>query len=565
MHAVPREIVLSTDMSSTTRARDARILSALLWLAVALVVVVGVAAMLLLSPKTLYADPWRFTQKLLEMSWPANVLVSDNGHREILPNLVRYAELSWLQGGQWLQVAVGAGLAVATVWLLSRTIRADALPRPVRAAATLVGALSIFWVGNQRVLAHGNESVHAYLITLLLVAGVTALLRDARRGPALAALCGIAATFSFGSGIAVFVAFGMVHWLRGAPLKRSWPLLVALLLAVGLHLGLGETRMQSALVLAPLAQLDLVLRWLASPFIYLAWPALDPAIAAQLPFAPLRVPVQGLATHYTALAGPVMTSRWPHLLLGAAGLVGLLLMTWHSRRRGRHAMSSELMALAMAWFGLAVGGLIALGRLAYFGDYPEQLAASRYLPWSSLFWSGLLLWSVVRLGVRRPRRSALAVMLLCALAVPSTAWMGQLALRAQSVAMLAATAAAAGVIDPAQAQGENVPAEMQSALPSLRAAGVAMFAWPETRYLQGRMPARATEPVALGALSLAPVQNLLDGPAWRVQFSADSPASRLVLTCDGEPVGLATRSAGAWVGWATGAVAPHCLGAVQLR
>ncbi|MDC6690188.1 hypothetical protein OEZ77_27040, partial [Leclercia adecarboxylata] len=126
-----------------------------LWLAVAAVVAVGVAAMLWLAPRVLYADPWRFTQKLLEMPWPSNVLVSDNGHREILPNLVRHAELSWLHGNQGLQIGPGLLLALATVWLLARIIKTDALAPPVRAAATLIGALSIFWLGSQRALTHG--------------------------------------------------------------------------------------------------------------------------------------------------------------------------------------------------------------------------------------------------------------------------------------------------------------------------------------------------------------------------------------------------------------------------
>lgn len=43
-----------------------------LWCAVVGIVAVGVAAMLWLSPRVLYADPWRFTQKLLEMPWPGN-------------------------------------------------------------------------------------------------------------------------------------------------------------------------------------------------------------------------------------------------------------------------------------------------------------------------------------------------------------------------------------------------------------------------------------------------------------------------------------------------------------
>ena len=276
-------------------AKVSPVLTRLLWCAVAAVVAVGLAAMAWLSPRVLYADPWRFTQKLLEMPWPSNVLVSDNGHREILPNLVRYAELCWLHGNQWLQIGTGMGLALATVWLLARILKADALAPSVRAAATLVGVLSIFWLGSQRALTHGNESVHAYLITVALMAGVALLLRGDRRGAVLAAVCGVAATFSFGSGVAVFVGLAAVLAVRRAPVSHWLPLIAGLLVAVGLHLGMGRTGMPSQMGLVPLAQLDVLLRWLASPFIYLAWPALDPAAAQQLPFAPVRSAVHAVA------------------------------------------------------------------------------------------------------------------------------------------------------------------------------------------------------------------------------------------------------------------------------
>ncbi|WP_421681089.1 hypothetical protein [Stenotrophomonas bentonitica] len=540
-------------------------LTRLLWLAVAAVVAVGVAAMLWLAPRVLYADPWRFTQKLLEMPWPSNVLVSDNGHREILPNLVRHAELSWLHGNQWLQIGTGVLLALATVWLLARIIKADALAPPVRAAATLIGALSIFWLGSQRALTHGNESVHAYLITAALMAGVAVLLRGDRRGAVLAALCGVAATFSFGSGVAVFVGLAAVLVVRRAPLSHWVPLMLGLLVAVGLHLGMGRTGMPSQMALAPLAQLDVLLRWLASPFIYLAWPALDPAAAQQLPFAPVRNAVHSVASGYQSLFGPVMTSRWPHLLVGAIGLGGVLGMTRCSWQRGRSAGAGESVALAMAWFGLAVGGLVALSRWTYFADYPTQLAAPRYVPWSWLFWCGLLLWATVRVGLRRPRPVVWGALLLALVAVPSTAWMAYLGASMQRVANMTATAAAAGVVDPDQTHGESVPGEVQAALPSLRAHGSAMFAWPETRYLQGKPTAATASGVPLSAVSVVAVRNLLGGPAWRVEFAARSPAPRLVLQCAGRPVGLAMPLAGRWVGWATGPLDAGCLEALQLR
>lgn len=541
------------------------VLTRLLWCAVAAVVGVGLAAMAWLSPRVLYADPWRFTQKLLEMPWPSNVLVSDNGHREILPNLVRYAELCWLNGNQWLQIGTGMALALVTVWLLARILKADALAPSVRAAATLVGVLSIFWLGSQRALTHGNESVHAYLITVALMAGVALLLRGDRRGAVLAAVCGVAATFSFGSGVAVFVGLAAVLAVRRAPVSHWLPLIAGLLVAVGLHLGMGRTGMPSKMGLMPLAQLDVLLRWLASPFIYLAWPALDPAAAQQLPFAPLRSAVHAVASAYQSQFGPVMTSRWPHLLIGAAGVVGLLGMSWRSGQRGRSAGAGESVALAMAWFGLAVGGLVALSRWSYFADFPAQLAAPRYVPWSWLFWSGLLLWTLVRVGPRRPRAVAWAALLLAVAALPSTAWMAYLGASMQRVADMTATAAAAGVVDPDQTHGESVPAEVQAALPSLRAHGSAMFAWPETVYLQEAQTATTAVAVPIRDVSLVAVRNTLGGTAWRIDFAAQSRAPRLVLHCAGRPVGLAMPVAGRWVGWATGDLDAGCLQALQLR
>jgi len=260
-----------------------------------------------------------------------------------------------------------------------------------------------------------------------------------------------------------------------------------------------------------------------------------------------------------------LTSRWPHLLIGAAGLAALCGMTWRTWQRGRSAGAGESVALAMAWFGVAVGGLVALSRWTYFADYPTQLAAPRYVPWSWLFWSGLVLWATIRIGLRRPRRAAWGALLLALVAVPSTAWMAYLGASMQRVANMTATAAAAGVVDPDQTHGESVPGEVQAALPSLRAHGVAMFAWPEARYLQGGATTATSVAVPIGDVSLVAVRNTLGGSAWRIDFSAQSNAPRLVLQCSGRPVGLAMPLAGRWVGWATGHLDAGCLEALQLR
>src|SRR3546814_3621556 len=66
-----------------------------------------------------------------------------------------------------------------------------------KAAALLALVLGVSWLGNIRALAHGNESVHAYCVTLFLAIGLHALskARTGRGGivdAALAAACGLA-------------------------------------------------------------------------------------------------------------------------------------------------------------------------------------------------------------------------------------------------------------------------------------------------------------------------------------------------------------------------------------
>src|SRR5690606_24141094 len=137
----------------------------------------------------------------------------------------------------------------------------------------------------------GNESVHAYCVTLFLAIGLHTLAkaRSGRGGTAnaaLAAACGLAAAFSFGSGIACFVAFAAVLLLLRAP-WRQWAVLGAGLVVTLLLLQVdGGTG--ASIALAPMRQGDMLLRWLSGPFVYAAWPLLDPQIASQLPVAAAR-------------------------------------------------------------------------------------------------------------------------------------------------------------------------------------------------------------------------------------------------------------------------------------
>lgn len=499
----------------------------------------ALAAMLLLSPRVPYADVWRFVHRMLSQPFPASILGSDNGHREVLPNVVRYFELQVLSGSQQLQIIVGLTLLLATLGCWWRTLRRSQLPMATCVSAFLCIVIGLCWLGNFRALVHGNESVHAYLVTLFLALGVGCLVRpDAggasavRRGLKAGAF-GLLATLSFGSGISSFAAFFVVLALVRAPPKQWLLVSVFLLLAASLVIGSGDT-----LELRPLLQSEVLLRWLSAPWVYASWPLLDAEIARLMP-APLPQFILPVSVQMAEAFGPVMTARWPHLLLGVAGAAWLLHTTWRCSRRNECAPA--LAGVALAWFSFAVGGLIAIARLAYFLDHPDQVLAPRYVVWSSLFWAGLAFATVVLAS--RPARASLAILAVAVALLPSQAWMWKLATGIRAVAEPAAVAAAVGVFDPEFA-GENVSLEVATAIPSLRNAGAAMFAWEETRWLGQKIDGNSLRFASAEILTISAIEDPAAPGARRLHMKL--PASQsgdrfLLLDSSGVVRGMAVR------------------------
>lgn len=511
---------------------------------------IGLIAMWL-APRVPYADAWRFLGHFLQVPFPQDIFAPDNGHREVLPNVVRVVDLHVFAAQQWLQVTVGIVLALATVAVLWRGIGTLADAR-ARAAALLAVALGIFWLGNIRALAHGNESVHAYSVTLFLALGVQLLAR--RRGgtgglcdAAVAAACGVAAAFSFGSGIACFVAYAAVMAVGRAPWRQWAVLAVGLLLTLALlQWGGGVTTIR----FAPLQQLDLLLRWLAGPFVYAFWVFLDPALADRIPVVAARAPIHAIAQAYETTFGPVMLARWPHVLFGLAGLTWLGATGW---RAWRQRASSALPGIGLACFAAAVGMMIALVRFDYFDEYPNQLLAARYVVWSSLFWVGLALAMIAQ--SRHPSRVLALMLVVAVMLMPSQLWMAELGARMRTVAEWTALAAAIGVIEPDLPLGETVPSELAAALPAARKARVAVFAWPQAQWLGRAYAPGQLVPIDARDVHVATVDNRLGAPGRRVRFTlAAAPDARvLLLDRDGIVRGMAMRDGdGQWQGWMQG-------------
>ncbi|MBK9243825.1 MAG: hypothetical protein IPM30_03045 [Burkholderiales bacterium] len=468
----------------------------------------GVYAVSLYGWRDLYADQWRSYGHLLSLPFPDNILFLDNGHRPVVSNLLRVAEIAWFRGELWLQWLAGLSFAVAAVLVGWRIVLRDrAIGRSSQAAAAATLAVAVFWLANSRMLMHPNESVHTYLITLMAVVAAAMGARLAGGGSrigaeiAVASVCCFIATFAFGAGIALFVAFALALVIARAHWANVVFVCAALAVTLAVYFALpGGEGVSGVLQVRPLANARVAAQWLASPVMYLLLPFVDGNQSGALPFEPLRRLAGWTSAAYAVLFGDVWTSVVPQALVGGAGIV-MLFMHSFSAWQQRAMTATRFTGCVLAWFGLGVAGVVALSRVGYFEVHPAQIYASRYLPWACLFWAGL---GLIALGrplvegsragrVKRPWVVAAVAVIAAAALAGNASWM-QWARYTQALIRHQASAVLTDVYSASLFQGETVPEEVRAGLPRVREARIAMFAHPAA----GRLGTRPGElPAAL--------------------------------------------------------------------
>lgn len=446
-------------------------------------------------------DQFRLYSIYLELPFPENVLQRENGHRPIIPGLIRVLEIHWLGANQMLQVVLGALCALATAlcaaWV---SLREERLARPLRLAGAMLALIAVFWLGNARMLLHGNELVHAYLLILSVVLG--ALCVWAARGRpwlwmACASVCGVVATFCFGPGLALFPALALAAWCVGVGWRAVLlPLLVcALCAALYLFVLPGDDEVRDVLVFSLRDTPLLAARWIASPWITAWLGYADPpvnAMAAELMAARNHGILVGTANGVQALSG-LSAKRGLAALIGLAGHA-VLAATLLRAFRDRHALSRmDALALVLMLFGAATALLIALARHDYFQTHPDQVFADRYLIWPCLFWLGVAFSLLGRVSGRpRLRAALLAVLVLLPVAMYPThaLWAGW----GEAVYRNSAASGAAvrsDVFDGQALMREDSSVTLAEKLHSLRLfreQGLAMFAAPGADWLGQVLP-----------------------------------------------------------------------------
>jgi hypothetical protein len=352
-------------------------------------------------------DQYRLYPLYLELPFPENILQRENGHRPIVPGLVRVAEIRWFAANQQLQIGVGLAAAILTALLAAWIcLRDKSLTQTARATGAAAAVIAVFWLGNARMLLHGNELVHAYLLTLCVVAGTACVFAASRTRPMLwmliASLAATIATFCFGPGIACFPAFAIAAWAAGVRTRACAVPVFAMVASLILYLGVlpEDGSVRDSLTLRPIENIVMAARWIASPWINgwlgFAEPALIPHHANILAAGRFAWIVSSANWVIATLGLP--WSTWGAGLIGAAGFA--VLAAWLLRTCIKRDVSSpaDLLGGVLMMFGAASSLIISLGRLPYLQENPVQIFADRYLVWPCLFWLGVLLVLLAQRG-----------------------------------------------------------------------------------------------------------------------------------------------------------------------
>ena len=321
-----------------------------------------------------YAFAWNHT-------WLQSALLKQENHVKFFPRSICLANLRFFHGDVQMLFFAGLGLLFITVSLLLIPVWRDkTVSLSAKTLSTLVVLMGNFWMGRASITANGEFNCEDSLA--MCGAALAFLLIEKTRCSsttnATVVGAGFLASFSFGTGLAI------------------WPTL--LLLAWCLRLS------RQTIVL-------LVISALAAAVIYEVLPVL-PSYAPKVSEVSLDNPMGALTEFCRLLGSPVshiiaawrgtkpfkdLSQSFSIALSGAAGLTlaGIAIIPRILRRDlGNSRLEST--GLSLLIFNLFALALIAVGRLKWFGLLPFS---PRYLFWSSLFWTSLIL-----LGIERAER-----------------------------------------------------------------------------------------------------------------------------------------------------------------
>jgi len=324
---------------------------------------------------SIYAFSWNHT-------WFQSALLKQAGHVTFFPSFVGLANLRFFNGDVQMLFFAGLGLLFITVSLLLIPVWRDkTISLTAKTLSTLVVLMGNFWVSRASITANGEFNCDNSLV--MGGAALAFLLIDKTRCSwrvtAIVVCAGFLASFSFGTGLAIWPTLLLLAWCLRLPLRTIVLLGISALAAAVIYALLPVLpssyggQQQSEVSLNPMGVLTEFCRLIGSPVLYsvAAWRGTKTLTDLGQSFSITLSGVVGLM-----LAGIVVIPRILRRDLGKSGL--------------------ENTGLSLLIFNVFALTLITVGRIIQFNLVPF---APRYLYWSSLFWTSLIL-----LGIKRAER-----------------------------------------------------------------------------------------------------------------------------------------------------------------
>jgi hypothetical protein len=327
-------------------------------------------------------DDWRILDGYLSQPLLAWLVEGQTGHR--MPGTQLLLALDYrLLGGHMHLLAIAsvacAWLAFVAAWLTLRSA-------PVRARVPLLAftGFALFWAGASYDFLWGTNqgSQQAAMLIWGALAAMAAVQAppNTRTPPvrvlvAGAALGAVGATFSQGTGVALWAALVVVALVT----RLRWWITAALFAAAGgtaalYSHGLDAGSAHPHIYLAILTRQPLEVLWFVASFV---------GITPTLVVAPM-------------LRGSPAVTSGVGAVCGGVGLVGLAAYAvWLVVRRAAPSRV-DVVALGLMTFGAVAGLLVALNRLGW-----GMMGQERFATWSTLFWIGAV-WAIATVVPSRP-------------------------------------------------------------------------------------------------------------------------------------------------------------------
>jgi hypothetical protein len=324
---------------------------------------------------SIYAFAWNHT-------WLQSALLKQAGHVTLFPSFIGLANLRFFHGNVQMLFFVGLGLLFITVSLLLVPVWRDkTVSLTVKTLATLVMLMGNFWMARASITADGEYNCDNSL-AMTGAALVFLLITKTRCSwtvTAIVVCAGFLASFSFGTGWAIWPTLLLLAWCMRLPRRTIVLLGISALAAAIIYEELPVlptsyiVQKESEVSLNPMGILTEFCRLVGSPVLYTiaAWRGPKTLTDLSQSFSIALTGVAGLT-----FAGIVVIPRMLRRDLGKSGL--------------------ETTGISLLIFIVFALALITVGRLRSFNLVPF---APRYLFWSSLFWTSLIL-----LGIERAER-----------------------------------------------------------------------------------------------------------------------------------------------------------------